>query len=611
MLMPDGKPFKFWDDQTKYKRVLHVAMQHPAASDANPGAEERPLKTISAAAQRLRPREKAVIHAGVYRECVRPARGGEGPAAMIAYEAAPGEEVFVRGSEAWPDEAANFRPTDYVQPKQEAPSGATIWTGELPASLFVGYSPFRINNTSGVLMAYGHVWTKEEMSRYLLKRGMLFAAGRPLRQVSHFGDLVKSDGCFWVDSTGERLHFRLPGDADPRKTFLEVTTREQVFAPRIRGLGYIRVSGLTIEHAANAIPLVPIQRGALSATAGHHWIIENCAVRHSNACGADVGVQQRGPPPLPQNGGHVIRDNYFGHHGITGLCGLDSPDETLVENNVFEHIGGLMLERMFECAALKFHVAHRVLIRGNIFRHLTHACGIWLDYLCGWNRVTDNIFADIDSTFGGAQVECSFEPNWIDGNAFWDMRSWRAADNPPESPLRGGHAIFADCCDELTVAHNFFGPSVSYAVACHFTQPDRLSAGRVGLNRRHRIFGNVFAGCAKRILLGRAEENMCDDNLFDAENDRGALCVYRPEPAAVLNLAAWRKYYGFDRRSRQAAIKASFDVEAGRLDWHPGPKVASRLRLPSCRRLGFQEYAGYGPRGPLTRRRGGRRNRIP
>ena len=29
VLMPDGKPFVFWDDATEYGRVYHVASEHP------------------------------------------------------------------------------------------------------------------------------------------------------------------------------------------------------------------------------------------------------------------------------------------------------------------------------------------------------------------------------------------------------------------------------------------------------------------------------------------------------------------------------------------------------------------------------------------------------
>ena len=567
MLMPDGKDFEFWDDRTQYRRVLHVAGQHPAASDDNAGTEQRPLQTIGRAAQLAEPGVKVVIRGGVYRECVVPARGGDGPEAMIAYQAAPGEKVAVRGSELWTAQAAEFRPTDGHLARKAEAAGVKVWMGDLPSALFGGFNPFLLNNTSGVMMSYGHVWTPEEMRRYLLKRGMLFADGRPLRQAHGEGELLTSDGCFWVNVAGPSLHFRLPGDRDPGEAELEITAREQAFAPRRRGLGYIRVTGITFEHTATPITTLALQRGAVSAAAGHHWIVEDCTIRHSNACGLDVGIQENRLPAPERLGGNIIRRNTISHCGITGLCGLDSPDETLVEDNVFEHIGGLQLERMFECAALKFHVCHRVLIRRNIFRHLTQACGIWLDFLCGRNRVTGNVFADIDSTFGGVHVESSFEPHWIDGNVFWDMRSWRAAGQDAESPVRGGHGIFADSCDQVTIAHNFFGPTVSYAAACHFKQPERIAGGRVGLNRRHRIVNNVFCRCAKRVLLGRAEENVCDGNIYDREGDRGSLCIYRPEPRAVLNLAAWQEYYFLDKHSIQASVSASFDPESGVLTW--------------------------------------------
>ncbi len=39
VLLPDGTPFAFWDDQTNYRRVYHVAAGHPRASDDGPGTE--------------------------------------------------------------------------------------------------------------------------------------------------------------------------------------------------------------------------------------------------------------------------------------------------------------------------------------------------------------------------------------------------------------------------------------------------------------------------------------------------------------------------------------------------------------------------------------------
>jgi len=591
MRMPDGKDFEFWNDGTAYRRVLHVARQHPRAADENPGTCDQPLRTIGRAAGLLQPGEKVVIHEGVYRERVAPARGGASASAMIAYEAAPGERVVLRGSERWDPSRARFRATDRFDLTRASAEGQAVLMGDLPDEIFQGYNPFLINNTSEVMLLYGHTWTPAEMKRYLLKRGMLLCDGLPLEQVHAEEELLEGPGRFWVDVASHALHFRLPGDRDPATADLELTTREQIFAPRQRGLGYIRVSGLIVEHAADPMTVLTVQHGALSTGAGHHWIIEDCTVRHCNATGIDVGLQERGRvAPPPERGHHVIRRNRISDCGITGLCGLGNPEDTLVEGNRFEKIGGLLIERMFECAGLKFHVCRRVLIRGNVFRHLRQACGIWLDYHCGMNRVTGNVFQDIDSIFGGVHVESSFDPHWIDGNVFWDMKSWRAADYPPESPMRGGHGVFADSCDFVTVAHNFFGPTASYAVACHFKQADRVVFGRVGLNRGHRVLNNVFCRCAKRVLFGRREDNVCDGNVYDQTGDVGSLCLYRPEPAAILNLEIWRDYAALDRHSGQTRVSAEVDDSGDSLMFRRGPSEVRPVPVPDG-----MDYEAPGP----------------
>ncbi|NQT83626.1 hypothetical protein HQ563_11415 [bacterium] len=48
------------------------------------------------------------VHAGTYREWVKPVRGGTGGSRCITYRAAPGEKVIIKGSEhitSWTREA--------------------------------------------------------------------------------------------------------------------------------------------------------------------------------------------------------------------------------------------------------------------------------------------------------------------------------------------------------------------------------------------------------------------------------------------------------------------------------------------------------------------------
>ncbi len=591
VLMPDGTAFEFWDDQTKYTHVYHVACNHPKASDANPGTQTEPFATISRAAAVLNPGEKAIVHKGVYRECVRPARGGDGPDQMIAYEAAPGEDVVVKGSEEWRPEA---RPSAGWTTRRRAATGP-IWMADLPAEWFAGYNPFLANNMPAEYRTFVQDWSAEDAHRFQLRRGMIFADGQPLRQVFWYRDLAQTDGAFWVEDPGLRVHFRLPDDADPEEAAFEVAVREQVFAPSQRNLGYVRVSGFRFEHAADGVPIP--QRGLVSASRGHHWIIEDNRIRWANAVGLDVGGESWHGERSECLGTHVVRRNTIADCGVSGIQGCRGADRTLVEDNVIERIGGLVPERLYECAGLKFHECNGSLFRRNVFRHITDACGIWLDVLNKNCRITNNVFADIATRIAAVYIECSHDLNLIDGNVIWDVRSTLIDQGEPGAGWIGGLGVYGDSGDNLAVAHNFMGRiRDNYAVSFNLVQSGRVIAGRVGLGRRHRVLNNVFCECPKRILFARADEVAADGNLYDAVNDAVSLCVRYPEPQALLNLGAWRQYYGFDEHSTQASIEADFDPDELELTWRvegdvPACQWVEALHEPEGAR-------GPGPFGP-------------
>ena len=551
VIMPNGKPFEFWNDTTDYIRVYHVACEHPDASDEGPGTETQPFKTINRAANVLQPGEKVIVHSGVYRECVRPARGGSGQDKMIAYEAASDEKVTIRGSELWTpkftcSEEWNFGPM---------PDGVNVWTAELPAEWFVGYNPFMTRNFSSEYTTFTRDWSVEEIRCFMLRRGMIFAAGQPLRQVFFSRELAELDGTFWVEDPGLRIHLRLPNDVDPNGMELEVTTREQIFAPLEHRLGYIRVSGFHFEYAADGIP-VP-QRAMVSAARGHHWIIEDNEIRWANACGIDVGNEtwhRRRQEASEQSGHHIIRRNRISDCGICGIAAVDNNAHSLVEDNLIERIGSKNIERIWETGGLKFHTCDSVLIQRNIFRHIRHAPGLWLDYLNKNCRVTGNVFTDIEAIHGGVYLEVSHDLNVIDHNILWDIRG--------VNRRRSGDGVDVDSGEQCVVAHNLFGKiQDGYAVRVHLGQSGRVVNGRVGLCRRHKILNNMFFECPKLIIFSRSEDNQSDGNWFDEHNDSTSLRVEYPAPPSILNLDAWQEYYGFDINSRQAQIEADFDKE--------------------------------------------------
>ena len=78
-------------------KEYHVSASN--GNNANAGSAEQPFKTISAAAQVAMPGDVITVHEGVYRERVAPPRGGTSDKKRITYQAAPGEQVVITGSE--------------------------------------------------------------------------------------------------------------------------------------------------------------------------------------------------------------------------------------------------------------------------------------------------------------------------------------------------------------------------------------------------------------------------------------------------------------------------------------------------------------------------------
>ena len=181
---------------------------------------------------------------------------------------------------------------------------------------------------------------------------MIFVDGQRLKQVELYRELAQKDGAFWCEHDGLMIHVRLPGDADPGQHEVELAIQEQVFAPRTRGLNYIRVKDISFEHAANAFP-VP-QRGMVSASSGNHWIIEDCVLQHANGVALDIGFQDWDMEPPAVIGQSIVRRNHIINIGVCGLAGM-GVQNTLVEANLIEQVGWQDVELAWETGGIKLH----------------------------------------------------------------------------------------------------------------------------------------------------------------------------------------------------------------------------------------------------------------
>jgi hypothetical protein len=201
------------------------------ASDENRGSEAAPLKTINRAAQLAQPGDIVLVHEGVYRERVAPARGGT-KGQPIVYTTAPREKVVIKGSEVW-------------QPRWRKTSDElTIYAGTLDAEMFQNARVHPYLTRLKGMPAGRH-----------LSLGQVFVDGQLLHEVDNRKDLTTTSATWRVNEGGAELTIHFPeGKKPPAERLVEVTTRQRIFAPYRRGLGYIHVRGFTMEHCANQFP---------------------------------------------------------------------------------------------------------------------------------------------------------------------------------------------------------------------------------------------------------------------------------------------------------------------------------------------------------------------
>ncbi len=102
----------------------HVAT---TGNDGNPGTKRAPLRTIQRAADLAQPGDVITVHAGVYRERINPPRGGTSENQRIIYQAARGEKVAIKGSEAI---------RNWVRVEGD------VWKVALPNSFFGSFNPY-------------------------------------------------------------------------------------------------------------------------------------------------------------------------------------------------------------------------------------------------------------------------------------------------------------------------------------------------------------------------------------------------------------------------------------------------------------------------------------
>jgi len=594
-VLPDGKYFPSWETEQEFDRELHVC-QETGCDASGDGSAEKPFQTIQAAANLAEPGTRVVIHAGTYREWVNPLRGGESPERMIAYEAAGDGEVVIKASCVM----KSYRRSggwNLYRGRTAVVGTPVVWETKLNPDEFRGYNPFNAVNIlhDRLFIEYD----KTDMTTYLNRRGMVFVDNEPLEQVALYNQMASKPGTYWVEANGQTVHFRLKDDGDPKDHLIELTCREQCFAPEESFLSYIKVKGLTCAHAATGAP-VP-QCGAISAHRGHHWIIEDCTVDWSNAVGIDIGNEcwHRERMEGQQIGYSVIRRCKILNCGVCGIAGMGVHD-MLVEDNLIEGTGWQKMELSWEAGGIKVHNSVNGLIRRNVFRSTFRADALWMDVGNINNRITRNLFLDGKEAREHIFIEATRDAeNMIDNNIFWNIEGRFQEKNIPAEPgssgwykmeekdVVNGYAIYGEGTDRLRISNNFIGKCRS---AGYFQKivAFRLM-GRGGTSRNAKLFNNVFYQCEEAAIKFPTEKNEAEGNVY-AKCYNGYLRILYPAPAECLDLAAWQEFHGFDLTGVDADFEVDVDVQALTMKVSPAdPNKAPRM----MRRISANLVKGY------------------
>lgn len=569
--LPEGDRFDFWEKEQVYEKEYHVDTNAKHASDENDGSKERPFKTIQAAANVAEAGTRVWIHGGVYRECVKPQFGGESPEQMVSYEAYGDGEVVIKASEVvdefYPSEGWNLRGFGTPANGQDK---LQVWEIRLDPDMFRGYNPFcAVNILHDRLFIE---FDKTDMTTYLNRRGMVFCDGKPLKQVALYYQLGQAPGSYWVEANGQKVHIRLEDDSNPADHVIELTCREQCFAPEKPFLSYIKVKGLTCAHAATGAP-VP-QRGSISCYRGHHWIIENCKIDWSNGVGIDIGNEcwHHTFEPNRTLGYTVIRGCEIRDVGVCGIAGMFAT-HLLIEDNLITGTGWQKMELSWEAGGIKVHDTIDSLIRRNIFSNTFRADHLWMDCNNENNRITNNLFLDGIEQREAIFIECSRDGvNLIDNNIFWNVEGrFDPAQVPVEPGSSGwykmeehnivnGYAIYGEGTDRLHIVNNLLGNCRS---AGYFAKPVafRFDRGkRGGTSREVKIYNNIFYDCKEAAIKFPTKENESQGNLF-ARMPGGYLRVIYPAPEACMDLQSWQEFYGFDKEGQQGLFDIHVDTQ--------------------------------------------------
>ena len=488
-------------------REYHVAKN---GSDDGRGTKEEPFLTISKAAKEALPGDTVIVHEGVYREWVKPARGGRSDIERIVYTAAKGEKAVIKGSE---------RITGWENTE------GSVWKVTLGNTFFGDYNPFA--------EALGGDWLIDPDDNsvhagdvYL--NGKSFYEAKSLEEVAcpkrrEFGTnppwtkhpeplLHPEDSIYqWFASVGERdtvIYANFHGK-NPNEELTEISVRKCCFYPEKTGVNYITLRGFEIAQAACPwAPPTADQPGMVGPNWAKGWVIEGNIIHDAKCCGISLGKEastghnlctrtRRKPGYQYQMeavflgrqigwgrervGSHTVRDNEIYDCGQNGIVGHMGCAFSRIEDN---HIYNIAVKHEFfgyEIAGIKLHAAIDVQISHNHIHNCT--LGTWLDWQAQGTRVSRNLYYANDRDL---MVEVTHGPYLVDNNIFASQYNF-------DNVAQGGAYIHNLCCGSMRRE-----PVHDRATPYHFAHSTEVAGVALVYGADDRIYQNIFLKGSER-----------------------------------------------------------------------------------------------------------------
>ena len=484
--------------------TYHVAV---TGSDQSPGSESKPFRTINHAAQVAVAGDTVVVHAGEYREWVRPRYGGLSDARRIVYTAAEGERVVVKGSE---------RITGWER------EDGDVWRVVLPNALFGDWNPYALEVEGdwvvrpvaparprhlGDVYLNGHSFyeadSREELGAPERRETVVDdRSGQtwPVRdpeQTRHvwYAEVGADTTTIWANFQG----------ADPNAELVEINVRRSVFYPVVNHLDYITVRGFELCHAATPwAPPTADQPGLIGPNWAKGWVIEDNVIHDAKCSAVSLGkeattgdnfyTRRRDKPGYQYQleavftarrlgwsreriGSHVVRNNVIFDCGQNGIVGhLGCVFSTISDNEIHD----IATKREFyghEIGGIKLHAAIDVQIVHN---HI-HDCalGIWSDWQTQGTRFTRNVLHD---NARDLYVEVSHGPFLVDHNVLASAASVET--------MSDGGAYVGNLIGGTFLVH----PVIERPTPYHVPHSTEVAGYASIYGGDDRLVGNIFVG---------------------------------------------------------------------------------------------------------------------